>query len=495
MKKSIILNIVLWSVITLTSCVDLEEIPESKQSAENFYQNEADAISAVNAIYRGLNAPGQSLYNSLMQIGTEMATDDYEAGPRARNAHVRAISGLTHDTSNDRMQELWRQSYDAINRANVAIDRIKLISPDNISEAIRNRTINEAKFLRALNYFNLVRWFGGVPLVNREPESPTESFLYEAATEEQIYTQIISDLQDAESLPAPAEYGEQDAGRATAGAAKSLLAKVYLTRKDWENARKKSEEVIALKWYDLFEDFADVFNVATKNGKEHIFSVQFKGNANFVGNCMAGRSAPVNDEVPGVNGDYADALHIEGGLFDSFSDNDRRKTVTFVTGMISPTDGQYYSLSIPHIHKYYDPAVVGDQYNSSSKNLPVIRYAEVLLIYAEALNEENNSPTPAAYAAIDTVRSRAGIPKLKDTWPSLTADQFRDSVFQERRKELVYEYQRWFDLSRRGADYYVKTLKAAGKINAAPRHIHFPIPQREIDLNPNHLKQNPEWAE
>lgn len=487
MKKSTLYSIIFLAAISLSSCVDLEEVPESKQSADNFYQNGEDAISAVNAIYRGLNeGTGQSLYNSLMQIGTEMATDDYEAGPRARNPHVRAISGLTHDASNDRMQELWRQSYGVVNRANVAIDRIALIGPDNISDALRRRTTGEAKFLRALTYFNLVRWFGGVPLALHE----TPEALYVAnATEAEVYAQIIADLSDAESLlPAPAEYGEQDAGRATAGAAKSLLAKVYLTQKDWENARKKSREVIDLQWYGLFEDFADVFNVATKNGKEHIFSVQFKGYANFVGNCMAGRSAPTSDEVPGVNGDYADALHAEGGLYSSFGDRDRRKAVTFVTEMVSPADGQLYTF-IPHIHKYYDPAAVGDQYNSSSKNLPVIRYAELLLIYAEALNEEHNGPTQEAYDAIDTVRTRAGIPKLEQ---NLTADQFRDSVFQERRKELVFEYQRWFDLSRRGAGYYVATLHAAGKTAAAPRHVKFPIPQRELDLNPN-LKQNPEW--
>lgn len=493
MKKSILFNIAFLSVILLSSCVDLEEVPESKQSATNFYQNGEDAVSAVNAIYRGLNAPGQSLYNSLLQIGIEMATDDYEAGPRARNPHVRAISGLTHDASNDRMQQLWQQSYDVINRANVAIDHIELISPDNIAEALRRRTIGEAKFLRALNYFNLVRWFGGVPLALHETTDLSPEAIYVTnATEAEVYAQIITDLSDAESfLPAPAEYSSQDAGRATAGAAKSLLAKVYLTQQDWENARKKSKEVIDLRWYELFDDFADVFNVETKNGKEHIFSVQFKGYANFVGNCMAGRSAPTSDEVPGVNGDYADALHAEGGLYNSFSDSDERKAVTFVTEMISPADGQLYSF-IPHIHKYYDEAAVGDQYNSSSKNLPVIRYAELLLIYAEALNEENGSPTPEAYAAIDKVRERAGIPRLQDTYPNLIGAQFRDSVFQERRKELVFEYQRWFDLSRRGADYYVAVLKAAGKTNAAPRHIRFPIPQRELDLNIN-LKQNPEW--
>jgi hypothetical protein len=480
-----------FAVLSVVSCVDLTETPDSNLTTEQFYRNESDAVAAVNAIYTGLNASGQTLYNSLFQIGVEMATDDYEAGPRARNAHVRAISGLTHDPSNDRMQQLWKQSYDLINRSNIAIDRIALIDNANISDKARKQTINEAKFLRALNYFNLVRWFGDIPIVLHETTSLAPADLnVKQLPADSVYAQIIRDLKDAENLPKPTEQASTDIGRATSGSAKSLLSKVYLTHKDWALAAQKSKEVIDSKWYDLFDDFADVFNVATKNGKEHIFSAQFKGNYNFVGNSLASRAAAT--EPPGVNGDYADALHVAGGLYASFSSTDKRRAVTFVSSMVSPTDGKTYNFTPPHFHKYYDPSVVGNQ-GQSSKNLPIIRYAEVLLIYAEAKNEVNNAPTDSAFWAIDKVRIRAGIPKLKDTYPGLNISQFRDSVFQERRKELVFEYQRWFDLARRGATYYVAVLKAAGKTAAAPRHIHFPIPQREIDLNPN-LKQNPDWV-
>lgn len=479
-----------FALLSLGACSSLEEEPASQLVTEQFYQNEQQATAAVTASYRKLYETGQSLYNSLFQIGVEMATDDYEAGPRARNAHVRAISGLTHDASNDRMEQLWKQSYDAINASNIAIDRIPLIKPDKISETIRTRLINEAKFLRALHYFNLVRWFGDVPIILHETTSFTPEALYVAkspATD--VYQQIINDLKDAENLPAPNEYGSADIGRATAGAAKSLLAKVYLTRQDWPNAAAKSKEVIDKHWYALFENFVDVFEVPKKNGKEHIFSAQFQGNGGYQGNSLASRSAP--NEVPGINGDYADAIHKQGRLYESFSETDTRRAVTFVTQMISPVDGKLYTFE-PHLHKYYDPAVEGNP-GQSSRNLPIIRYAEVLLIYAEALNEQHQGPTAAAYSALDEVRQRAGIPLLKDIAPSLSVNDFRDSVFQERRKELVFEYQRWFDLVRRGPDYYVKTLKAAGKTLAAPKHIRFPTPQRELNLNPK-LKQDPLWA-
>ena len=492
MKKTIFIWSILFVGLTLSGCSKLDEDPASFLVSDQFYQDESQAIAAVTGVYRKLYESGQSTYNRLYQIGVEMATDDYQAGPRARNAHVRAISGLTHDASNDRMQEIWKTAYSAINAANIAIDHIALIDDAKIQPAIRERLINEVKFLRAVHYFNLVRLFGAVPIVLHETSAlDKESLQVEKSSEEEVYNQIIADLQDAENLPKTSAYQESDAGRATSGAAKSLLAKVYLTKKDWSNAVSKSKEVIDNEGYDLFDNFADVFAVSEKNGIEHIFSAQFLGNVGYGLNHMLALEAAPN-EVPGINGDYADALNKQGGLYESFSANDTRRAVTFVTEMVSPTDGKLYKLSAPHFHKYYDASVIGNQ-AQSSKNVPIIRYAEVLLIYAEALNEANHGPTPEAYWAIDKVRQRARINKLQDIAPDLSEDNFRDSVFQERRKELVYEYQRWFDLSRRGADYYVKTLKAAGKTAAAPRHIHFPTPQRELDLNPK-LKQHPDWV-
>ncbi|WP_400263457.1 RagB/SusD family nutrient uptake outer membrane protein [Sphingobacterium sp. SG20118] len=473
-------------LIGSVSCSKLDEKPESLLVSEQFYLNENQAVSAVNGSYRKLYESGQSIYNSLFQIAVEMATDDYEAGPRARNAHVRAISNLTHDASNDRMEQLWKQSYDAINASNQNIEYIAQIDTEKINEFIRQRLINEAKFLRALHYFNLVRWFGPVPLVLQPATSLSGDELYVAkATEKEVYLQIIADLKDAENLPQYKSYGDNDKGRASSGAAKSILAKVYLTQQDWSNAKLKAHEVIDKEGYDLFPEFTDVFNIDMKNGIEHIFSAQFKGNSGYQGNSLASRSAPT--DIPGINGDYADAWHAEGGLYNSFSSQDKRLSTTFTIGMTSPIDGKYYALAKPQFHKYYDESVVGNQ-SQSSKNLPIIRYAEVLLILAEAENELNG-PSSLAQAAINKVRVRADIDPVG---ADLIKDTFREAVFEERRKELTFEYQRWFDLVRRGATYYVTKLKAAGKINAAPRHLHFPTPQRELNLNPN-LKQHPDW--
>ncbi|MWB96244.1 RagB/SusD family nutrient uptake outer membrane protein [Flavobacterium sp. GA093] len=478
-------KITLYSLLILfafSACNSLDEDPKAVIATTNFYKTPADAEAAVIAVHNAINSTTHTLYNRLIQISTEMATDDYEAGPRARNAHVRALSNLTHDASNDRMLELWRQSYDGINRANIAIDKIPTIP--NLETQKVNDLVNEAKFLRAVLYFNIVRWFGDVPLILHETGSLSAGELNVSNTPEaQVYAQIEADLIAAEALPVV----QKIKGKITAGAAKSLLSKVYLTEKKWQKAAEKSKEVIDSKVYDLFENYADVFNVATKNGKEHIFSAQFKGLTNWNGNMLASTSAP--NSVPGIAGDQADALHTAGGLFQAFAEDDTRKYVTFGVEYVSPTDGKTYQTA-PHFNKYFDPTTPASP-GQSSKNTPIIRFAEVLLIYSEAVNEQSG-PTTEAFTGIDRVRTRAGVPLLSVTSPTISKDDFREAVFEERRKELVFEYQRWFDLARRGPEYFVAKLKAAGKNNAQPKHVHFPIPQRELDLNKN-LKQVPEW--
>ena len=471
-----------------TACTSLDEDPKSNQVSNQFYNNEADAQSAITAVYSGLRTgiDAQPMYNRGIQLATDIVTDDYLAGPRAINANVQALSKVSFDASNDRLQSIWQDHYSAINNANVAIDKITAIPESNISPEKRTQYVNEAKFLRALYYFNLVRWFRNVPLVLHETTSLTkENLNVKQATEDEVYAQIIKDLTDAEALPTPSKA---EAGRATAGSAKALLAKVYLTRQEWQKAASKSKEIIDAGWYSLFDNYDDVFDSKSKNGKEHIFSVQWLGFSGQGSHMLAGTSTPYS--VPGLNGSFADVYNSGSDLLASYDDNDQRKDVSIVTEFISPTDGKTYKLDIPSFHKYYDPDAVGNQYNSS-RNFPIIRYSEVLLFYAEALNELNG-PIPAAYAAIDEVRNRAHIKKLTEVAPNVTKDEFREYVFEERRKEFVYEYNRWFDLSRRGAEYFVKKLHASGKNNAQAKHVIFPIPQRELDMNPN-LVQNPEW--
>ncbi|CAL1519661.1 RagB/SusD family nutrient uptake outer membrane protein [Chitinophaga sp. MM2321] len=464
----------------LTGCAKLDEHPASFITADQFYKTKEDALSAVNSAYSNLNqsdnSSEQGIYGRTLHLTGDISSDDAIPGPKATNTDMRGIGFLSFFTTNNRVSELWRQHYQGIDRTNIAIDKIPLIEFDH---TLRDRLVNESKFLRALYYFNLVRLWGGVPLVLHPTTSLDKSgYQIPRASVDEVYAQIINDLTDAENLPPV--YTGNDLGRATAGAAKSLLAKVYLTRQEWDKAIQKSEEVIKGPYgYDLFENFADVFNVATKNGKEHIFSAQFKGFSNRLGNILGQRGTPI---IPGISGGDSDAP--TEGLYDLYSPVDKRRDVTFFTSLVSPTNGKVYTF-IPHFAKYYDPAALSDL-KESSKNVPVIRFAEVLLIHAEAVNEKNG-PVGEAYTSINRVRHRAGLIDLPE---GLNKDQFRDSVYLERRLELVYECQRWFDLVR--TKRLLTQLHAWGKPNAVEKHYLRPIPQGEISANPA-LTQNPGW--
>ncbi|MEP6806141.1 MAG: RagB/SusD family nutrient uptake outer membrane protein, partial [Flavobacterium sp.] len=239
--KKILLTIIL-SAGLFTSCTDLEVTPTSFVTENNYFKTQDDAIASVSAVYASLALdPGeQSLFGRNLYFLTDMATDYAAAGVSATNPQVRALSSLTHDATSDRVQVAWRQIYAGINRANVSIDNIPKVAGN---EAIKTRLINEAKFIRGLLYFQAVRLWGGVPIILHEPTSiQLESLKSKRATVEEVYAQIISDLNAAEALPAT--YPATDAGRATSGAAKAILAKVYLTRKDYPNAILKAREVI-----------------------------------------------------------------------------------------------------------------------------------------------------------------------------------------------------------------------------------------------------------
>jgi hypothetical protein len=492
--------------LALTGCIDLDEEPKSFISSDQFFQTQADAVAGVNSIYFRLNSTGQTPYHILFSTGMEMMTDDVQPGPGATNADVRSQSVLSHSSTGLRVREIWQQHYDAINRANIAIDRIPGVEMD---ATLRTRLTLEAKFLRALFYFNLVRLYGDVPLILHETTSLSPQDLYvDRVPAEQVYQQIIQDLKDAEGLPnepfstGGAKYTAADAGRATGGAAKSLLSKVYLTLYDYANAITKSNEVITGPYgYALFANYAHAFLPANKNGVEHIFSAQFESNADSHGNNQAMREAPTG--IPGLNGNFAEQPM--PGVYELYSPNDKRRDVTFITSIVSPANGQTYQLTVkdpttgktkpnPHFNKWWDPAQAGNL-SQSAANVSILRFSDVLLIHAEAVNEKDG-PVAAAYASYNKVRKRAGLENLT---PGLTQAQFRDSLRVDRRLEFVFEYSRWFDLIRykplTGPDsYLIKSLHAVGKTNASQKHYLYPIPQQEIDNNPKlQGKQNPGW--
>ena len=474
MKK---IRYAVFMAVILVSCKKLDENPVSVITQEQSYKTQADAVAGVTAVYSELTYDGseQPMYGRHMNFLADMTTDDLAAGASAINPYVRALSAVTYDASNDRMQVAWRQFYVGFNRANVAIDKIPAISFD---ETTRSRLVNEAKFLRALFYFNLVRLWGSVPLVLHNAVSvDINSLKTNQSSADDVYKQIIADLTDAENLPA--NYSGSDIGRATSGAAKSLLVKVYLTRKDWANTINKAKEVINGSYgYALFDNYADVFNKSAKNGKEHIFSAQFEANggignsSTLMGASFTGFAGKVPADVPADN-----------QVYNLFGANDIRRSVTFYKSLINPATGIRTSFPANYFRKYVDTTVLSTPAQSSI-NFPVLRYADVLLMYAEAVNE-TSGPTTDAYNAINQVRNRA---KTGNLTTGLSQSAFRDSLYLERRKEFVQEAQRWFDLARTGR-LVEAVSKVAAKTAVSNRNYLFPIPQSEISLNSN-LKQN-----
>lgn len=492
----------------LTACTTLEESPESFISPDQFYKTSGDAISAVNSIYFDLSSSNanQPIYNAELNTGLDFLTDDLAAGPGTPNADARAIANLTYYSTNLRVKEIWMGHYAAINKANIALERIPAITMD---EKLKNRLLGEARFLRALYYFNLVRLYGDVPLLLTDQTKLTIAELQVARTPKtEVYAQIITDLVESANLFKIGSTSE--VGRATEGAAKSLLSKVYLTQRDWANSVKLAEEVINGSYgYALFSDYSQVFLPAYKNGKEHIFSAQFSITAQA--NSVTSRCIATG--IPGLKGAYGDqvAFYTKGddkffSIYKLYSSKDRRKRVSFVTSYVSPTNGKRYGSlnsasipgdSVPYFNKYWDPNYASTGVSVANSN--ILRFAEVLLIHAETENELNG-PTAKAYTSLNKVRNRAGLDNLTI---GLTQDQFRDSLYLDRRLELIHEYQRFFDLVREtgsevtgvgplGKGILLKTLNLVGKTNVAARHYLYPIPQTEIDRNPK-LTQNPGW--
>lgn len=460
-------------LLSLSACSGLlEEVPQDTLVSSIFFRTQSDALAGMNAVYGRLN---KNMYNRIFALYTDEFTDDMTAGIGVNNAFIRAIDNFAHTPVNDRIDLAWQEHYDGVNRANEVIAKVPLI---DMNTQLRDRIVGEAKFVRALLYFNLVRLFGQVPLV-LAPTSSTEGLNVEQASVDAIYNQIIKDLTEAEAI-LPLSYTGSDVGRAPKGAASGLLAKVYLTRQQWALAAQKCKEIIDSNVYSLWDDYAKVFQVGTENQREALFSVQFASGLSN-GNSMMVLAMP-RGKVPGLTGNEADVPTDD--LVNAYEKGDRRKDVTIRNTLV--VGGTTYTFT-NCFFKYYDPATFSNS-GDSGVNYPVLRYSDILLMYAEALNEQTG-PSAAAYALINQVRQRArnGVSGVLPDLSGLTQETLRSAILKERRIELAFEGQRWFDLIRSGT--MVAVMRASGKTAVQPFHVLLPIPQREIDTNKN-LKQN-----
>ncbi|SEW46408.1 Starch-binding associating with outer membrane [Chitinophaga sp. YR573] len=464
-------------LITLCSCNLLDQTSESSFTPDNFYKNADDAKAAVNSVYDAMK--GANMYDQVMWVLQDQATDDAEwgGGRSTANQAKNDLDKYTFTPATSTFQSVWSAAYQGINRANTVLARVPAVPMDT---ALKSRLLAEAKFMRGFYYFTLVRLFGGVPLILQETTSLND-LAVARATADEVYTQIIADFSAAE-IVLPLTYTGADAGRATRGAAKAFLAKVYLTRADWPAAAVKSKEVMDLGFYGLWDNFADAFALPNKNGKEAVFEVQAVGGGLGEGSYMQGYMRPNFDRVNGIAGFGDDP--VTANLYNTYRAQDKRRDVTIKLYTPTGTPPAPASVTFPaYVHKYLDPSATAN--GEGSNNFPIIRYADVLLMYAEALNEQA-AGNVNAYDAVNSIRKRAG---LEDFPVTLSQDQFRDSVLLERRLELAFEGHRWYDLVR--TKRLISAMQAQNSsITVAERNYLYPIPQTERDVNKN-LTQNP----
>ena len=498
MRRTKLLSVlgVLVALGGATSCDSfIAPNPSDVLTPENFYKTSSDAVAGVNSIYEAVK---WTYWLGFWYI-TDIATDDIIAGPRFGSDGHR-MSNYIFNSSEGAIQDVWGGSYWWINRANTVLDRVPSIAMD---PALRTRLLGEAHFLRALAYFNLVRWYGDVPQLEHEVKSLT-GLKVPRTPLVQVYTLIVSDLQEAITALPPA-YSGADIGRATSGAARALLAKVYLTRQDWANAAQVAGQVMTSGRDSLLPNYKDIFKIATEIiNKESIFEVNYDGTLDpGAGSVHTLFSIP--SAFPG--GDAYGLMTVTPSLANLFAATDKRgKNATFIdTGYVDAL-GDTIRWNDPPANygptflKYLDETDFQNMHTRAWAKQPnnwiVLRYADVLLMYAEAVNEGGAATSGTAEAALKLVRTRAGI----DSLSGLSQAAFRDSVRLDRRREFVFEGQRWFDLSRWGildAAIQAKTTEvhaiAPGEtgVHGVPSNL-LPLPRSELDINPN-LTQNPGW--
>ncbi|MFZ2282287.1 MAG: RagB/SusD family nutrient uptake outer membrane protein [Lutibacter sp.] len=488
----IIKNIlVLFIVISMTNCSEdfLEKMPLDTINTENYPATAEELVTLVNGAYQPLQWP--KLYNLRMWTSDIMAGNSIVgAGGGSDGIETQDMSNFVTSTDNAGVLDLWRGPWPGILMSNIILD----VAPGlAIDESIKNRSMGESYFLRAHYYFILTRYFGDVPLITK-PQSSDDELFPERVSKDLVYDQIISDLEKAiDLLPAKGVYAGFDIGRASKGAAMGILAKVHLTLGNLNEVVLLTSQIEGLG-YSLNQNYSDNFNPLTENSNESIFEVQYAsdGGFNFWSNeNQASWLSPfMGPRGSGfVGGGYGWNQPTQE-FVNSYEPNDLRKDVTILYEGGPDFDGKpykaSYSLTGYNVKKFLIPLSISPSYDNSPLNFPVLRFADVLLMKAEALNELGQGSQ--AEIPLNLVRNRAGLPNIAS---GMVQNSLREAILHERRIELAFEGQRWFDLIRvDNGQYGIDFIHSIGKTNASQKHLLFPVPQIERDRNPK-LTQNP----
>lgn len=460
-------------LLLLISCSEEFINVEANQETEEALTADK-APELVNAVYNSFLTWQMSSFswNGVSSITSDDADKGSTAGDTGTDKNL--LDALAFDASTISFAEVWSAHYAGIQRANQAINRLQGFE---MEEGLKNRLIGEAKFLRALMYFRLVQSFGGVPLITEAPDPQAENAgdVLKRATKEATYALIEKDLQEAiPVLLNKNQYNAADLGRVTKGAAKALLAKVSMYQNKWPEVYSLTNEIIASGEYGLTTNYEDIWKEIGENNTESIFEIQSRGETPAAG--VQGYSA--TQGARGTGGWGWGFNTPTQNLANSYEANDLRRDATIMfrgeilfDGRLVPNDADNERYN----QKAYSSAF-SDAWETG-KNIRILRYAEVLLMNAEAaLTQGGDAATP-----LNLVRKRAGLGNAP------VANQL--AVWNERRFELAFEHDRYFDLVRQGRAGAV--LRAHGKPFVDGKHEVFPIPQEQIDKSGGILVQNP----
>lgn len=476
MKKILIT----FSFIALFSCTeDFLEIPlEDRTPAEEFFVSAEDATQAVNAIY---NHQLDWLTSAFAHLAiTQITSDDSDKGSNPGDAaFLNDFSNFTFNSSAFILNDYWTGQFRGVNLANQVLTNVPDIEMD---ESLKERLLAEAKFFRAYHYFNLVRTFGGVPIYDGLPADG----LYNIPrnTKEEAYVFIKKDLTEAMQV-LPASYGADQLGRVTEGAAKGLLAKVHMYKSEWPEVLQLTQEIMGMG-YSLYGDYYELFRWQNEYNSEIIFEIQSTAD----GNCQ---SSSQYGQVQGVRAQFGWGFNSPSeDLVAAYEENDVRQDATILfVGETTPEGDLITAGNDPSNPTRYNQKIYVSSENyrrnncaeNADSNIIILRYAEVLLMNAEANLELGNYD--AALESLNEVRNRA---KLDDLTFESEA-QLRSAIWHERRVELAQEGDRFFDLVRQGRA--AEIFQALGKQFTPGVNEIFPIPANQISLSNNVLVQNP----
>lgn len=487
--------IVFVLAVTATSCGEdfLDLKPVNSRNSETAFQTEEDIALAVNGAYNPLQErffsgatggvpAGHGMFAAdIMSMGEHRSDNTYPSSnglDQFWNDRWNDFSRFRLTAENTILGDMYYKCYQGIHACNKVLAEIENIE---MSESNYEQYTGEMYFLRGFYHYMLVLNYGGCPAITEVFESPEQAYQLMRPEEAVTFAQAEADFREAaDRLPQKSDYDDSDLGRATKGAALGMLGKAFLQQHKWSEAIAAFEEVIGLDEYKLNNNFEDNFAGELANiNDESIFEVQFKFDDN--NRSETGRFSTWST--------YYEIAVPTTQLLNAFYPGDERYDLTIGRGGSPQRDAfvKYPSFEeTPYLFGVYN----GD-------NFVVLRYADILLSYAEAENELNG-PTPKAFEMLNAVHahSRTG---LDDFTTEDLPDQesFRQELRRERRVELVWEGQRWYDLKRYGNDYLLETMNAflankEGGKNMQEFQILYPIPQQEIDLNPN-IAQNTGW--